>query len=124
MVMSKTRSAIRKLDGLTVIELGGDINATAEEELTKAYEEASSTSAPTVLLDFEEVGYINSTGIALIVGLMARARKEGRRIAASGLSDHYREIFEITRLSDFMDIYPDKSAAIEKTATDEGGSDA
>jgi anti-anti-sigma factor len=124
MVMNKTRSAIRELDGLVVIELGGDINAAAEEELTKAYDEASSTGATTVLLDFEEVGYINSTGIALIVGLMARARKEGRRIAASGLSDHYREIFEITRLADFMDIYPDKGTAIEKVTTDEGGSDA
>jgi anti-anti-sigma factor len=118
MVMNKTRSTIRHLKGVALIELGGDINGAAEEELTRAYGEASSTGPATVVLDFEDVGYINSTGIALIVGLMAKARKEGRRMAASGLSDHYREIFEITRLADFMDIYPDKEAAIE------GGSDA
>jgi anti-anti-sigma factor len=125
MVMNKTRAALRHFDGLTVVELGGDINSAAEEELTKAYEGAAAADASTILLDFEEVGYINSTGIALIVGLMARARKEGRKMGASGLSDHYREIFEITRLADFMDLYPDKNTAIEQAGGgDEGGSDA
>ena len=38
------------------------------------------------------------------LGLLARARAAHRPIAAAGLSDHYREIFTITRLSDFMEI--------------------
>jgi anti-anti-sigma factor len=50
------------------------------------------------------VDYINSTGIALIVGLLGKARAAEVPVAASGLSDHYREIFEITRLSDFITI--------------------
>jgi anti-anti-sigma factor len=65
-----------------------------------------------VLLNFGGVGYINSTGIALIVGLLAQARKERRQLLACGLSEHYREIFEITRLSDFMTTYADESAAL------------
>ena len=59
-----------------------------------------------VELNFSGVDYINSTGIALIVGLLARARAAHRPIAAVGLSEHYREIFTITRLSDFMEIRP------------------
>ena len=58
-------------------------------------------------LDFTNVDYINSTGIALIVGLLARARADACAISARGLSPHYREIFEITRLSDFMTIITD-----------------
>ena len=104
MVMNKTRAALRHFDGLTVVELGGDINSTAEEELTKAYEGAAAADASTVLLDFEEVGYINSTGIALIVRLLAEARRDHREVIALGLSDHYREIFRITRLSDYLTI--------------------
>ena len=56
----------------------------------------------TVVLNFEDVEYINSTGIALIVGLLAQARAQRVQISACGLSEHYREIFEITRLADFM----------------------
>jgi anti-anti-sigma factor len=55
-----------------------------------------------VTLDFGGVGYINSTGIALIVRLLAEARRDGREVHAVGLSEHYREIFRITRLSDYV----------------------
>ena len=87
------------------IELRGDIDSSARDALGAAYEETAGTSA--VLLDFAAVDYINSTGIALIVGLLARARADARAISARGLSPHYREIFEITRLSDFMTILAD-----------------
>ena len=56
--------------------------------------------------------YINSTGIALIVSVLARARAERRKVVASGLSAHYREIFDITRLSDFIELFPDLDRAV------------
>ena len=56
--------------------------------------------------------YINSTGIALIVGVLAQARKAGCRLLTTGLSSHYVEIFHITRLADFMSIYPDEASAL------------
>jgi anti-sigma B factor antagonist len=64
-----------------------------------------------VLLDFSDVDYINSTGIALIVGILAEARKHGQELQAAGLAEHYREIFRITRLSDFMTILDEGEAA-------------
>jgi anti-anti-sigma factor len=101
---------VRSTDGGATIDLHGDIDGGAREAIDAAYTAAAEEKGP-VLLNFTEVGYINSTGIALIVGLLARARADGRPVAACGLSDHYRGIFEITRLSDFMSIYPDETAA-------------
>ena len=78
-----------------------------------------------MLLDFTRVGYINSTGIALIVGLLARARKRGQDVRACGLAEHYREIFEITRLSDFMTILDGRARKRRTTTrTDSGGGGA
>ena len=71
------------------------------------------------MLDFAAVDYINSTGIALIVGLLAEARKTGQEVQARGLAEHYREIFRITRLSDFMTILDDEG---ERTMTQETAS--
>jgi len=68
----------------------------------------------TVVLDFAAVDYINSTGIALIVSVLARARAERRKVVASGLSAHYREIFDITRLSDFIELFPDLDHAVSQ----------
>src|SRR5207249_6314301 len=65
--------------------------------------------------------YINSTGIALIVGILARARKERRAIVACSLSAHYQEIFEITRLSDFMRMFPDEERSEERRVGKECG---
>lgn len=98
--------------GVAVIALHGDIDGGADATLQTAYDAATRQGAGPVLLNFGGVGYINSTGIALIVGLLARARKEHRQLLACGLSDHYREIFEITRLSDFMTTYADETAAV------------
>lgn len=92
------------LEETAVLHMHGEINAAADAALTAAYSEAEQQQPTAVTLDFKGVDYINSTGIALIVGLLARARQAQRPLTAVGLSDHYREIFTITRLSDFMEI--------------------
>jgi anti-anti-sigma factor len=95
---------LQERDGAAVLALHGDVNASAEAALQSGYAEATGGDASAVVLDFADVEYINSTGIALIVGLLAQARARNVEVRASGLSDHYREIFEITRLADFMTI--------------------
>jgi anti-anti-sigma factor len=111
----------RERDGVAVIDLRGEIDAGADEALERAYAAAVKASTRTVLLNFADVEYINSTGIALIVGLLARARKQGTRVLAAGLSEHYREIFEITRLADFMELYPDEEGAVAMGPAPQGG---
>ncbi len=78
--------------------------------MNDAYNQAESSNPGMIVLNFSDVTYINSTGIALIVGLLARARKSRRQLSVYGLSDHYKEVFQITRLSDFMQIYPDENS--------------
>jgi anti-anti-sigma factor len=95
---------LQQRDGAAVLVLHGDVNASAEPALQSAYAEAAAANPSALVLDFAGTEYINSTGIALIVGLLAQARTREIEVRASGLSDHYREIFEITRLADFMTI--------------------
>ena len=107
---------VRREPGVAVIELRGEIDGFSEKALSAAYAEAEAENPETVLLDFEEVDYINSTGIALIVGLLARARVTKRTLVAYGLSEHYVEIFNITRLSDFVNVFPDEESALSEAA--------
>jgi anti-anti-sigma factor len=105
---------VRQSLDLATIDLHGEINAFAESELAEAYVSAEEANPATIVLNFTDVSYINSTGIALIVGLLAQARKSRRRLVVFGLSDHYMEIFRITRLADFMSIYPDESSILSE----------
>ena len=86
------------------VRLTGDLNARADETLANAYAQVAALGPRRISLDFGRVGYINSTGIALVVRLLADARRDGRTVRALGLTEHYQEIFRITRLSDFMEI--------------------
>lgn len=105
----------RAADAGTIIDLHGDIDRNAQEQLESVF--GLTTADGPVILNFTDVDYINSTGIAVIVGILAKARAQGRPLRACGLSDHYREIFHITRLSDFMTIYEDESAALAPDKT-------
>ena len=104
MTASELQAEVRERDGVPVIDLTGDVNSDAEGALNDAYARATAGGPGSVALNFAGADYINSTGIALIVGLLAQARTSGIEVKAYGLSDHYREIFEITRLADFMTI--------------------
>jgi anti-sigma B factor antagonist len=113
---SMCEATTRVLPGAAVIELSGEVDGAAADVLTDAYQNAvgTHTDLGTVVLDFSAVDYINSTGIALIVSVLARARAERRKVVACGLSPHYREIFDITRLSDFIELFPDLDVAVSQ----------
>ena len=100
------------------ITLTGRLDRDGDEALAAAYEAARATGTGPITLDFTATGYINSTGIALIVRLLAEARRDRREVIAVGLSEHYREIFRITRLSDFMALDADEPSP---TAPQVGG---
>ena len=117
MATSGFEAQVRERDGGTaVVDMVGEVNAQADAALDAAYASAAQLDATSIVLNFEQVEYMNSTGSALVVGLLARAKKDRRHIMAYGLSDHYRKIFEITRVSDFMHLYDSEESAVGDAA--------
>ncbi len=121
MTTSELQAVVRQRKGVAVIDLTGDVNASSEAALSDAYAQATDGDAASIVLNFTRADYINSSGIALIVGILAQARTRGIDVKAFGLSDHYREIFEITRLADFMTIADNEDCAV---GGPEGSNDA
>ncbi|HET7830619.1 MAG TPA: STAS domain-containing protein [Candidatus Limnocylindrales bacterium] len=105
-----TVEVVTAIPGEARLAMAGDVDIAADEVLAAAYADAAAAGATRVVLDFGRVDYINSTGIALIVRLLAEARRDHREVVALGLTDHYREIFRITRLSDYLTIADAPSA--------------
>ena len=108
------RQPVLPLKGAVIVDLRGEMNGKVEAPLNAAYDQAESQQPDTIILNFTDVDYINSTGIALIVGLLARARKAHRTLSVYGLSEHYTEVFNITRLADFMNVFADEESAISQ----------
>ncbi len=77
-----------------------------------AYNEASGDRTRAVVLNFEGLEYMNSGGIGLLVTLLVRANRQHQKVLAFGLSDHYRQIFELTRLDEAVGIHDSEQAAL------------
>jgi anti-sigma B factor antagonist len=96
----------------SVLDIQGEINAYAENVLMDAYNQASNSGARYILLNFEGLSYMNSSGIGLLVTLLIRANRQKQRLLAFGLTEHYRQIFELTRLNEAIAIYADEASAL------------
>lgn len=112
MATTAFEAKVRRHPQLAMIDLRGEFDAAAQAALSAAYDLAERTVPEVILLNFSQVTYINSAGVSLVIELLARARKNRRRVVAHGLSPHYTKIFQITRLVDHMTIYPDEEAAL------------
>lgn len=99
-----------------IIDIQGEINAFAENALMDAYTKATSQGARNLLLNFSRLEYMNSSGIGLLVTMLIRANRQKQRLVACGLSDHYRQIFELTRLNEAIGMYPSEAEALAAVA--------
>lgn len=101
----------------SVVDIEGEVTAFCEEVLMGAFTQAVAGGARAVVLNFEGLEYMNSGGIGLIVTLLIRAQRQGQSLLACGLNDHYQQIFELTRLSEAIGIYPDEASALSAAAS-------
>ena len=116
--MSNLSTTVRRISAVvSVIDVQGDITAQSEETLMAAYTEANDNGAKVIVLNFEDLDYMNSSGIGLLVTMLIRVQREKRQLLAYGLSEHYQQIFELTRLNEAIGIYENEAAALTAVAT-------
>ena len=99
-------------DHVRVIDIRGDVTAASEDVLMDAYARASGPEVRVIVLSFAGLDYMNSGGIGLLVMLLVRAQRKRQRVLGYGLSDHYREIFELTRLDEAVAIHGSEDEAL------------
>jgi anti-sigma B factor antagonist len=104
---------VRRIDATTsIIDIQGEVSAFAEKVLMDAYQEASTPTTRNIILNFAGLEYMNSSGIGLLVTLLIRIKRQKQHLLACGLSEHYRHIFEITRLNEAIAIYDSESKVL------------
>lgn len=101
---------VRIKGSATIVDIEGDVTAGSEEPLMAAYAKAADARA--IVLNFGGLAYMNSGGIGLLVTLLVRANRRSQRLLAYGLSDHYRQIFELTRLDEAVGIHDTEQSAL------------
>jgi anti-sigma B factor antagonist len=106
------------VDEVNVIDIEGELTAFSEPVLAEAYEDADRPGVKVVALNFTGLNYMNSSGIGLLVTILIRAQRHNQQLAAYGLSDHYRQIFSLTRLDEAINIHDDEAGLLASVGKD------
>lgn|SRR6266545_1031477 len=101
-------------DDICILRLEGRFVTGADVDYLRARsEEIKSGNCRKVLMDFRKVPYIDSTGIAFVVGLYTAITKNpDGRFAIAGPNRRVREVLELTRLTTVMSVFQDVDSAL------------
>ncbi len=109
----KLDATVRKASPFAnVIDINGEISSLSEKALSEAYTQAIQGNIRTVIFNFTGLSYMNSIGIGMLVTLLIRARREGKNIVGYGLSEHYRNIFELIQLDKVIPVFATEATAL------------
>jgi len=103
----------REVDGVTVFELDGGLGHANYREFSHKMEEFVETVPDKVVFDLEQLTYLSSWGIGILVSVSARIRKRGGHVKFANLHTEVAKVLKITRLDRVLDLHPDLDAAIE-----------
>lgn len=116
MPQAKVIMNVRQVNATTsIIDIQGEVTAFAEQVMMQAYAEASTPTTHAIILNFTGLEYMNSSGIGLLVTLLIRVNRQKQHLLCYGLSDHYRHIFNLTRISDAIHTYESEADALAAT---------
>ncbi len=98
---------------VTILDIRGDITAFSESALGDAYRKASEQGAGKLLLKIEKEAYINSGGIAVLIQILAQTRRKNQRVAITGISEHFKKIFNMVGITKFADVFESTELAVQ-----------
>ena len=104
---------LEQLGDVTLFDIKGDVTALSEPFLNDAYEKANGQGAIKILMNFDKNAYINSGGIALLIQILAETKKNNQQTGITGLSDHFKKIFNMVGITKFTKIYNTREEALE-----------
>ena len=97
-------------DGVAIFQVNGEINISTSPELRKLFEKEQKKK---IVIDFEKVTYIDSSGLATLVEVLKKTKTQGGSLGLAAMSDKVKSLFEITKLDKLFAIFQNQKDAID-----------
>jgi anti-sigma B factor antagonist len=102
----------RKVDDRSIVEVGGEIDVYTAPKLREALIELVQSGSYHIVVDMEQVDFLDSTGLGVLVGGLKRVRSHDGSMALVCTQERLLKIFRITGLTRVFEIHPDVDAAV------------
>ena len=103
---------VRQHGDVSIVDIKGDVTSTTAQPLEDAYRDITAAGTKKLLLVFSSDCYINSGGIAILIGILSESRKKDQKIRMTGLSAHFQKIFAMVGLTKYAQIVPSQDSAL------------
>ncbi|MCF7895300.1 MAG: STAS domain-containing protein [Candidatus Omnitrophica bacterium] len=103
-----------KKDGIMAVSVSGEINIDTSPDLRKAFDQYTQQGIKKVIIDCQNLTYIDSSGLATLIELMQRLKKIEGGLKICNLADKVKSVFEITKLDKLFDICSSQEQAVER----------
>jgi anti-anti-sigma factor len=115
--MSKANEVSTRLEGdVSVLDIRGDVTPLAAQPIEEAYRGVTGAGAKKILLVFAQDCYINSGGIAVLIGVLGESKRQGQVVAITGLTPHFQKVFAMVGLTKYAQIHRSEQDALERFA--------
>ncbi|MEX0837018.1 MAG: STAS domain-containing protein [Gemmatimonadota bacterium] len=100
-------------DEITLVEVEGQLIVGNRQELKQQVLERLEGGDRKFVIDFAGTGYIDSSGLGVLVSLSKKIREQGGELRLSNLNEDLRTLFELTKLDTLFRIADTKEEALE-----------
>ena len=106
--------AVKHLDQDVIIELTGEIDMKCSPKVKDKLKEILSQKPDSVVVDMTEVSFMDSSGLAVLVGALKRSRTNNSKLKLAGATKVVKDIFEICRLDTIFQFFDTVDEALKK----------
>ena len=106
--------SIEQLDGVTIVGVDGELTVTNRSELKERVLGRLDDGDRRFVIDFAKTGYIDSSGLGVLVSLSKRIREHSGRLRLAGLNEDLKTLFELTKLDTLFQITDTRAAALRE----------
>lgn len=103
---------VTRVDDVTVIDVEGQLIVGNRQELKQKVLQELEAGGRKFLIDFANTGYIDSSGLGVLVSLSKKIREQGGELRLSNLNEDLRTLFELTKLDTLFNIAESREEAL------------
>lgn len=107
---------IRKRDDAAILDMKGEVTSFADDALNSLVKTTVEEGIQRVVFNFSDVTYINSSGIAVLIGIVTGFTNKGVTFNVYGLTSHFKKIFRMIGLTQYVNVLGSEDEAVTSSS--------
>ena len=103
---------VRKFDSIAIIDMKGEVSSFADAAINSLVQATVNEGVQQIAMNFTDVGYINSSGIAILIGIVTSPVNKDVTFIVYGLTPHFKKIFRMIGLTQYVKVLATEEEAL------------